>query len=140
MSATPDNSFEQQLDEIVYEIFRSEEFINYIASLANTHEDYEVDDYYYPEDLSWPTITRVQVEEEEVGEEVEEEEEETVSLTAAKYTVEMDNKECSICLIDFEIDDSVVVLDCHHIFHQNCILEWVTRKKDCPNCREKIKS
>lgn len=127
------NSFEQQLDEIVYDIFRSEEFINYITTLANSSIDdyYVVDDevdYYYPEDLSWPTITQTRHEEEDI------------LLTVSKYDTTSTVKECSICLVDFEVDDDVVNLECKHIFHEKCIEEWVDRKKDCPNCREKIKS
>ena len=48
------------------------------------------------------------------------------------------NKECSICLIDFENNDEVVLLKCKHLFHHSCIIEWAHHKKDCPNCREKF--
>ena len=51
---------------------------------------------------------------------------------------EEESKECSICLIDFENNDDVVLLNCKHLFHYSCIVEWAHHKKDCPNCREKI--
>lgn len=46
--------------------------------------------------------------------------------------------ECSICLVDFQNEDDVALLNCNHLFHKACIDEWCARKPDCPNCREKI--
>ena len=43
---------------------------------------------------------------------------------------------CSICL-DSNIDD-IVKLECEHLFHKNCIIQWVDIKNDCPICREKV--
>ena len=48
-------------------------------------------------------------------------------------------KDCSICLVDFEDDDSVSLTNCKHLFHSNCITEWSRYKKDCPICRAKLK-
>jgi hypothetical protein len=48
-------------------------------------------------------------------------------------------KDCSICLVDFEDDDSVSLTNCKHLFHNNCITEWSRYKKDCPICRTKLK-
>ena len=48
-------------------------------------------------------------------------------------------KDCSICLVDFEDDDSVSLTNCKHLFHNNCITEWSRYKKDCPICRAKLK-
>lgn len=42
---------------------------------------------------------------------------------------------CPICLIDFEEGAPVVALDCHHLFHLDCISTWVKRKAQCPACR-----
>ena len=47
-------------------------------------------------------------------------------------------EECSICLVDFQNEDDVALLNCNHLFHKTCIDEWCARKPDCPNCREKI--
>jgi hypothetical protein len=48
-------------------------------------------------------------------------------------------KDCSICLVDFEDNDSVSLTNCKHLFHNNCITEWSRYKKDCPICRAKLK-
>ena len=55
-------------------------------------------------------------------------------------------KQCSICLMDFNIrqkdenicGDSVVQLPCNkqHIFHTDCLKEWVTTQFTCPICRD----
>lgn len=43
---------------------------------------------------------------------------------------------CSICLQDFEDEDSVRKLpNCGHLFHLYCIDEWLTRQGNCPMCR-----
>lgn len=50
---------------------------------------------------------------------------------------------CSICINDYRLGDTVVrsanTVDseyCHHIYHLECMLQWLTYgKKLCPNCR-----
>ena len=35
-----------------------------------------------------------------------------------------DNKQCRVCLFDFEDADDVVTLTCFHVFHEDCIINW----------------
>jgi len=42
---------------------------------------------------------------------------------------------CSICLEKFLEEDNITYLPCLHLFHENCIFEWLKRKKDCPVCK-----
>jgi len=43
---------------------------------------------------------------------------------------------CSICLQDFEIGGAVVSSkSCCHIFHENCLSEWLENNTGCPYCR-----
>lgn len=42
---------------------------------------------------------------------------------------------CSICLEDFKLEESVKLTDCNHMFHNICIQEWINKKKNCPMCR-----
>lgn len=43
---------------------------------------------------------------------------------------------CAICLSSYAKDDRVVVSrHCTHIFHHECLFEWLTRHDDCPCCR-----
>lgn len=46
---------------------------------------------------------------------------------------------CDICLLEFEVGDEVAWspnLSCSHTFHEDCILDWLMRKKSCPSCRQ----
>lgn len=47
---------------------------------------------------------------------------------------------CSICLEDLKVGESVVQSYnsvCHHLFHEDCIISWLTARQDafCPYCR-----
>ena len=52
--------------------------------------------------------------------------------------LEDDKKNCIICMEDFKVNDEVIFLPCLHIFHKDCILEWLGRHDDCPICKNKI--
>lgn len=48
---------------------------------------------------------------------------------------------CSICICDFEHGEKLRLLpDCGHVFHTECIMPWLTGKKNsCPLCQRKVK-
>ena len=58
---------------------------------------------------------------------------------------EYENKCCSICLEEYEIENKILKYPCEHIFHQKCIEKWIKSEVDksntpsCPNCRDVIK-
>ena len=41
---------------------------------------------------------------------------------------------CIICLSEFKKGQLIQVLDCNHMYHDQCIKEWYKRKKVCPIC------
>ena len=45
---------------------------------------------------------------------------------------------CSICLD--EKKESLVKLNCNHIYHKDCIKDWLRRELSCPICRCNITS
>ena len=45
------------------------------------------------------------------------------------------NKECTICTVEYEKDCMVSITKCNHIFHTDCIKEWAKYKQVCPVCR-----
>ena len=49
------------------------------------------------------------------------------------------DEECLICFENITYD-TVQVLDCNHLFHKNCVINWynVSTQKDCPICRTVI--
>lgn len=43
---------------------------------------------------------------------------------------------CVICADEMvEVGVPVVILACHHVFHESCIRRWLTRRHTCPTCR-----
>ena len=51
-----------------------------------------------------------------------------------------DEFECLICLSPVEDGDRVGVTVCGHIFHQECLKQWIARKNQCPLCKKRIAS
>lgn len=42
---------------------------------------------------------------------------------------------CAICLSNMEVGETVITLECKHLFHADCLLEWLTRMEECPLCK-----
>lgn len=46
---------------------------------------------------------------------------------------------CSICIDCLNKDEEIIELPCKHIFHSNCILEWLEKYNyHCPICRKEV--
>ena len=45
------------------------------------------------------------------------------------------NYKCLICLYEFKIGDKVCTLPCLHIFHIDCLKNWIIRNTWCPICK-----
>jgi hypothetical protein len=46
------------------------------------------------------------------------------------------HRECTICMEDFDDDDSIRALTCDHIFHAACLDPWFTKRQArCPLCK-----
>jgi len=52
------------------------------------------------------------------------------------YTKELENKMCAICQEDFEEFDGITKLECGHIYHYECVKDWMDDKGTCPCCRK----
>ena len=42
---------------------------------------------------------------------------------------------CTICLSEFELEEDVRRLPCMHLFHVECVDQWLSQNKRCPICR-----
>jgi hypothetical protein len=163
-----DEILQQRLDEIVEDIFSSTEFINFIDSFRidrnpdaepeENNDDYDYE-YYYPESLNVTNFFHISslsagIIDETLNNYIQNST--TTTFLPSTTTLHTDTivtpyidsfsyekvnekiEECSICLVDFQNEDDVALLNCNHLFHKACIDEWCARKPDCPNCREKI--
>jgi len=48
------------------------------------------------------------------------------------------NRECVICMIEFVVGDEIRYLPCMHIYHRECIDDWLMRSFTCPSCMEPV--
>ena len=49
-----------------------------------------------------------------------------------------ENERCIICMEEFIDNEKVNLLPCGHIFHINCIKQWLLKTKSCPFCKTEI--
>ena len=44
--------------------------------------------------------------------------------------------ECAICIEEIQDGDKCKILQCNHVYHENCIKKWVVfkNKQTCPMC------
>ena len=52
--------------------------------------------------------------------------------------LDSEKKNCVICLEDFKNKDKSIILPCIHLFHKNCINNWLKSKNICPICKFKL--
>ena len=48
------------------------------------------------------------------------------------------NDDCPICIESFKENDELYQLKCGHIFHTECITEWININNICPTCRKVV--
>lgn len=46
--------------------------------------------------------------------------------------------ECAICLLSWEESDVIKVTPCHHVFHQECLGNWLQTATTCALCRRSL--
>ena len=51
--------------------------------------------------------------------------------------IKFEQKECLICIGEFEIGEKLAILKCNHCYHDLCIKDWIKKVKGifCPLCQ-----
>ena len=64
------------------------------------------------------------------------------SILRDRYILTTTHPNCSICLAQFSDDAELIVLSCQHVYHKNCIRQWIVGKciSNCPLCLHVIHS
>lgn len=52
-----------------------------------------------------------------------------------QYNQIQNSSQCSICLGDFNRSDMLLQLICKHVYHRECLLQWLQTHYCCPYCR-----
>ncbi|KAK9691431.1 hypothetical protein RND81_09G196200 [Saponaria officinalis] len=64
------------------------------------------------------------------------------SLPSTKYkskkSEEAETDSCVICRLDYEDDDALTTLPCKHLYHSDCINNWLEINKACPVCSAEV--
>ena len=51
----------------------------------------------------------------------------------------VEDTSCTICCTDYEEGVHVSKLPCSHLFHTECIVNWLIENTTCPNCRAYVR-
>ncbi|KNA11425.1 hypothetical protein SOVF_135310 [Spinacia oleracea] len=64
------------------------------------------------------------------------------SLPSTNYKSQNNNETeadtCVICRLDYEDGDGLTTLPCKHLYHSDCINNWLKIKKACPVCSTEV--
>lgn len=60
---------------------------------------------------------------------------------SVRSVISMSKPECSICLQKYHEGETIAWAktdDCNHMYHQECIVEWLASHDECPLCRTNL--
>lgn len=60
------------------------------------------------------------------------------ALVRERVLMSDEERECVICLESFGMGMEVIRMPCLHVYHKDCILQWLERTHFCPFCRFKL--
>ena len=62
----------------------------------------------------------------------------TIPTTVITENLSVEERSCPICLNEMEVGTEVRSLPCNHLYHKDCVDEWLRVNASCPTCRFKI--
>ncbi|KAJ1380135.1 Zinc finger, RING-type [Sesbania bispinosa] len=57
------------------------------------------------------------------------------SLQKVKLQEGATMERCSICLMEFDVGTEVSSMPCKHVYHHECLVQWLKTSHVCPLCR-----
>ena len=62
-----------------------------------------------------------------------------ISLTDENIK-EYNETNCSVCLTEYKVKENIIILNCMHVFHDECLMIWLKKRNTCPVCRFELKT
>ncbi|RWR88393.1 E3 ubiquitin-protein ligase Praja-1-like protein [Cinnamomum micranthum f. kanehirae] len=62
----------------------------------------------------------------------------SLSAKIFKKDVQQSKESCTVCLEELVEETQLNQLPCLHVFHRDCIIEWLRQSNCCPVCRFKV--
>ncbi len=62
-----------------------------------------------------------------------------IPVVTFKKGIYEDCDKCIICQEKFDYGEKVKLLNCGHVFHQECIEPWLAKEKSCPFCKSEVR-
>ncbi|KAJ8627891.1 hypothetical protein MRB53_021198 [Persea americana] len=62
----------------------------------------------------------------------------TLSAKIFKKDVQQSKESCTVCLEELVEETQLNQLPCLHLFHRDCIIQWLRQSNCCPVCRFKV--
>ena len=81
---------------------------------------------------------------------VDDDETEEGKITKAKFRIEniktydkskdiLVDETCIVCLEHMDLkSNNLKITHCNHVFHNECLTNWFTKKMNCPFCRDEL--
>ena len=131
-SLVPSNNINNILNSLIEQSSRSPSYISYTISNIERLIDNNNDNTY--EDL-----LRLSELIGDVSKGASKEQIDKIDIFAYQQSQYPKNTSCSICLSDFLENDPISKLSqCNHLFHHQCVLDWIKINAICPLCRKDI--
>jgi hypothetical protein len=65
--------------------------------------------------------------------------EQCTTTTFVKKENKEENDTCPICICEFEEQETIKTLICKHVFHEQCVMTWLSDHSTCPICKASLK-
>lgn len=61
-----------------------------------------------------------------------------IKVTVHDIAANEESNECSICLDELQIGQPALRIPCGHLYHEECVKDWLRKSNECPVCRYEL--